>query len=537
MCITKYLLYICTTCQHLLLLPGLPASSIPLFSVNMNTPSAAARGAKRHCLPLLALSFILLFSSLFRQAQAQVPADSVDLFLTTKMRQLRIPGLQLAVVRHGQVVKLAQYGLANLQDSIPVVAKSRFSINSITKAFVGVAVMQLVETGQLDLAAPVGRYLPGLPDAWQPVTVRQLLTHTSGLPEIMGDDDLVTEANEKAAWATVQTKPMAAAPGEKFSYNQTNYLLLGKIIDQLSGQPFAAFIQTRQLDVVGMPRTTLGDSHNVLPNSARGYTYSKVVNGEWQRAREPRNLFEAYAPSLRTASGMSSTAEEIAHWLIALQQGQLLKPASLPVLWAPGTLNNGRQQGFNRLLNGYALGWPTVSRPEHRAVAPTGGGRSALFVYPEDDLAIVVLTNLMGANPDLFIDEIAGYYLPDMHPATGFGMPPAIRALHTQLRQRGFGQAEALVKQARRQNPAYQLPEAEVNAWGYALLKQAQPKNALEIFKLNVRLYPQSANTYDSLAELYAELGNHELARKNYQRALALNPQNTGAAEYLKKAL
>ncbi|WP_035567062.1 serine hydrolase domain-containing protein [Hymenobacter sp. IS2118] len=492
--------------------------------------------------PLRRLSFflwalLLLTGAGLQPARAQAPADSVDLFLATKMRQLRIPGLQLAVVRHGQVVKLAQYGVANIQDSIPVGRHSRFTINSITKAFVGVAVMQLVEAGKLDVAAPVSRYLPGLPAAWQPVTVRQLLTHASGLPEIMGDDELVTEANETAAWASVQQKPMEFAPGEKFSYNQTNYLLIGKIIGQLSGQPFASFIQERQLNVVGMPRTTLGDSHDVLPNSARGYTYSKVVNGEWQRSGTPRNLFEAYGPIIRTASGMSSTAEEMAHWLIALQQGKLLQPASLPVLWTPGLLNNGQPKGFNRLQNGYALGWPTVGRPEHRAVAPTGGGRSALFVYPEDDLSIVVLTNLMGANPDMFIDEIAGFYIADMHPATGFGMPPAIRTLHTKLRKRGFNQAEALVKQARKKTPTYQLPEAEVNAWGYALLKQAQPQNALEIFKLNVSLYPQSANAYDSLGELYAELGNRELARKNYQRSVALNPQNKAAADYLKKSL
>ena len=513
-----------------------PALVTILFSVNMNPFLQSAHPSKHRWLPVALWGLLLLICTGFQRVEAQ-SADSVDLFLTAKMRQLRIPGLQLAVIRHGQVVKLGQYGLANIQDSISVGRNSRFTINSITKAFVGVAVMQLVEAGKLDLAAPVSRYLPGLPAAWQPVTVRQLLTHTSGLPEIMGDDDMVTEGNEKAAWAGVQKKPMESAPGEKFSYNQTNYLLVGKIIDQLSGQPFAAFIQERQLNVVGMPRTTLGDSHDVLPNSARGYTYSEVVNGEWRRSKQPRNLFEVYAQSMRTASGMSSTAEEVARWLIALQEGRLLKPASLPVLWTPGVLNNGRQQGFNHLQNGYALGWPTVSRPEHRAVAPTGGGRSALFIYPEDDLAIVVLTNLMGANPDMFIDEIAGYYIPDMRPATGFGMPPAIRALHTELRKRGFGQAEALVKQARKKNPAYQLPEEEVNAWGYALLKQAQPQNALEIFKLNVSLYPQSANAYDSLAEVYAELGNRELARKNYQRALALNPKNTGAADYLKKSL
>ena len=348
---------------------------------------------------------------------------------------------------------------------------------------------------------------------------------------------MVTEGNEKAAWAKVQAQPLDFAAGEKFAYNQTNYLLIGKIIDQLSGQPFATFIQARQLDAVGMPRTTLGDSHDVLPNSARGYTYNYVEGGDWRRSKQPRNLFEVYARSVRTASGMSSTAEEMARWMVALQQGKLLKPASLPVMWTPGLLNNGRHQGFSNLLNGYALGWPTVSRPEHRAVAPTGGGRSALFYYPEDDLTIIVLTNLMGANPDAFIDEIAGYYIPDMKAAAGFGLPPTIRALHTELRKRGFNQALALAKQAKKKNPAYQLPEDEVNAWGYLLMKQTQPKNALEIFKLNVGLYPQSANAYDSLAETFAELGDREQARKNYQRSLELNPKNAGAAEYLKKAL
>ena len=149
----------------------------------------------------------------------------------------------------------------------------------------------------------------------------------------------------------MQTKPLGFAAGEKFAYNQTNYLLLGKVIDQLSGQPFATFIQEQQLDAVGMPRTTLGDSHAVLPNSVRGYTYSQIVNGEWRRSSQLRNLFEVYAPSVRTASGMSSTAEELAQWLVTLQQGKLLKPASLPLLWTPGVLNNNNHLVFSQLLN------------------------------------------------------------------------------------------------------------------------------------------------------------------------------------------
>ncbi|GAB2959953.1 hypothetical protein GCM10027048_29240 [Hymenobacter coalescens] len=477
---------------------------------------------------------LVLLSSTSVMARPAAP-DSVDMLVQRAMQQLRIPGVQLAVVRHGQIIKVAHYGVANVQDSVPVTGQTRFFLNSITKAFVGVAVMQLVEAGQLDLAAPVGRYLPELPAAWHPATVRQLLTHTSGLPDILPEDALVTENNEKTAWQQVQQQPLDFPAGQRFAYNQTNYLLLGKLIDKLSGQPFAQFIQQRQLDVVGMPRTTSGDAHDVLPHLARGYTFTQYVDGRVRRGKQLRNLFEVFPPSLRTAAGMSSTAEEMARWLIALQRGKLLQPASLPTLWTPGRLNDGTTRSFGGKLTGYALGWPTVDRAEHPAVAPVGGGRSAVFLYPQDDLAIVVLTNLQGANPERFIDALAACYLPDMRVADGFGLPPTLRALHRTLRQRGFSHLEEEVKKARRRDPAYALPEAAVNAWGYSLVEQGQLADALAVFQLNVRLYPASANTYDSLAETYAALGNKKLAAQHYTRALALNPKNRTAAEYLQQ--
>ncbi|WP_324680112.1 serine hydrolase [Hymenobacter sp. GOD-10R] len=467
--------------------------------------------------------------------QAQSTPDSIDRLVLRAMRQRHIPGLQLAVVRQGHLVKLGNYGLANVQDSVPVTTRTRFFLNSITKAFVGVAAMQLVEAGKLDLAAPVGRYLPTLPASWHPVTIRQLLTHTSGLPDILPEDALVTENNEQAAWAQVQTQPLDFLPGQQFAYNQTNYLLLGRLLEQLSGQPFPQLIQQRQLDVVGMPRTSVGDAHEVLPQGARGYTYNQYVDGQLRRSAQLQNLFEVFPPSLRPAAGMSSTAEEMARWLIALQQGKLLHATSLPTLWTPGRLTDGSQRSFGGKLTGYALGWPTVDRPEHPAVAPVGGGRSAVFVYPQDELAIVVLTNLQGANPERFVDALAACYLPDMRVADGFGLPPTLRALHRTLRQRGFSHLQEEVKKARRRDPAYALPEAAVNAWGYSLVEQGQLTDALAVFQLNVHLYPASANTYDSLAETYAALGNRKLATQHYTRALQLNPKNRTAAAYLQQ--
>jgi CubicO group peptidase (beta-lactamase class C family) len=348
-------------------------------------------------------------------AQAGAP-DSVDAYVRGEMAKRRIPGLQLAVVHHGRIAHLAAFGVANVQDAVPVTGSTRFTINSATKAFVGVAVMQLAERGRLDLDAPVSRYLDSLPASWQRVTTRQLLTHVSGLPNIMDNNtgELVAKG-EAAARAKVQTMPLEFAPGEQYSYNQTNYLLIGRVIDKVSGVPFTRFIADEQLRAVGMPNTLdagFRDSRDVIAHGARGYTFFRFTPEGMKRSDTLANVFEEFPPSLRTAAGMSSTAEELARWIIALQGGRLLKKESLATLWTSARLNNGSLAGFGGLLDGYGLGWPVSSRSEHRVVAAVGGARSAFFIYPDDDLAVVILTNLQGGFPESMMDDVARFYIP-----------------------------------------------------------------------------------------------------------------------------
>ena len=348
--------------------------------------------------------------------------DSMDVFVKSQMQKRGIPGLQMAIVKNGAIIKTANYGWANVQDSIPVSDQTVFTINSITKAFTGVAIMQLVEAGKLKLTSPVSAYLTGLPENWRPVTIQQLLSHTSGIPDIVDEEESVIIAGSlEEAWKKVQALPVDFKPGEKFSYNQTNYLLLGRIIDTLSGIPFTEFITKEQLQRAGMTKTIaagFGATKDVIPHAAGGYVYRKG---------KLNNMFFSMPPALQTAAGMSSTATEMGHWIIALQNGQFLKKKpGMDLLWTPAVLNNGKTGGFSGLLNGYAAGWPVITRAEHPAVAPVGGGRSAVFVYPDDDLAIIVLTNLSGGSPELFIDEIAGFFIPDMKESNGFGLSPEI---------------------------------------------------------------------------------------------------------------
>lgn len=484
--------------------------------------------AKLMIVSALSLSLLMGLTSSF------VQADEIDNFLRGEMVKRKIPGLQLAVVKNGKIVKTASYGLANIQDVIAVDDDTVFSINSITKAFTGVAVMQLVEQGKLEVSAKISKYLPDLPVEWKNITVKQLLTHTSGLPDIMNSNNgqLLSNDGAEASWQMVKQQPLDFAANTQFRYNQTNYLLIGKIIDSVSGQGFIEYITQNQLRRASMKRTEEAGFSNlkdVIAHSARRYTY---YYGSGKISNIKAGDFPEF---LRTTAGMSSTATEIANWVIALQNGELLKkPSSIETLWTPAVLTNGKTKGFNNLLNGYALGWPVVGRSEHPAVAPAGGDRAAFFVYPKDDLSIVVMTNLMGAIPSHFIDEIAGFYIPKMKAANGFGLPPTIKTLWKALESKGDKRAIQVVEELQKTNKL-KFAEDELNTWGYKLINQKKKRQALEVFKLNTYLFPLSANTHDSLAETYWLLGHTEKAVDHYKKVLGLKPENEHAKEQLKK--
>lgn len=366
---------------------------------------------------LLRCVVLVLLTAPMARAQRQLhsgvraASDSTDAFARRIMRERRIPGMQVAVVQHGKIVLARAYGIANVEDSVPVTSQTVFPIASVTKAFTGVAIMQLVEAGKLDLSAPISRYVDSLPATWQVVNVRQLLTHMSGLPDIWDADARMIAPDPDTAWAMAQARPVAFVPGERFQYVQTNYVLLGKIIERLSGEPFMQFVRDRQMNVVGMPNSGFGDSWDVVPRSARTYWFFENAGQARLPTKDLRADVRNWPAMVRPAVGVNTTATELARWVIAVQGGKLLKAStSLTTMWTAGVLNDGSHQGFSPLINGYALGWPVVIRPQHRAIAPTGGGKAAVFIYPNEDLAVVVLTNLFGAAPQSFVDELAGYF-------------------------------------------------------------------------------------------------------------------------------
>ena len=320
------------------------------------------------------------------------------------MLEQGIPGLQIAVVKDDNIVLSESYGMANVENDVPATRTIRFPLNSATKTFTGVAMMQLVEAGLVDLNAPLSRYLDDLPPSWRGILVRQLLGHTSGLPDMVDQQGAVEGGSEAEAMRRAKSLSVAAPPGESFAYNQTNYALLAQIISKQSKLPYERFIAERQFAVAGMPLSTFGDSYDLVPKTATIYAYTSRGISPKDEKRLSHWFYEIpYA--LWAGGGIQTTADEVARWLIAFSKGQLISQASLQRMWTPEKLNSGTDGEWGQ-------GWPVLQTAPERQVAGIGGARAAFIVYPEQRLAVIVLTNLAGSHPQRFIPQIAEIYQP-----------------------------------------------------------------------------------------------------------------------------
>ncbi|WP_379091570.1 serine hydrolase [Pedobacter sp. UC225_65] len=464
----------------------------------------------------------------FYQVSAQSKIDSISSFLNREMIKRNIPGLQVAIIRNGQMEMVKSFGLANIENRVPVNDSTIFSINSATKAFTGVAIMQLVERGKIDLQAPISRYLDSLPSNWRALKVRQLLTHTSGLPDFIDTKKggNVGGLPYPEALKAIREYPMEFEAGKQMRYNQTNYVLLGHIIEKLSGKPFEQFIKSQQFDPAGMKKTGFGDSRDVYMDKAPTYRLSKTTEGNFIKGKTFERTWEEFR-ELRSTAGINSSAAELAKWIIALQNGTLLKPQSLIMMWEAGKLNNGD-------YSGWAQGWVARRNTAPRAVAGIGGARSWFYVYPDHNLTVIILTNLSTNQPEDLAPEVAGFYYPELKSINGGSLPETVLPLRTLLEKEGYTKAIALSERIKKRDGKFYLSQKDLTNWAYYLLLiQHENKKALEIFKLYIYLYPTDVDAHEGLAETYEANGDFKNAINTYKKVLEIEPKNTNANKKL----
>jgi D-alanyl-D-alanine carboxypeptidase len=334
-------------------------------------------------------------------------ADKLDDYIRAQMKSRQIPGLALAVVKNGEAVEMKGYGVASIEFAAPVSPDTVFELASITKQFTATSIMLLAEEGKLGLDDKISKHLVNTPETWKDITVRHLLTHTSGLPGLGREFKSATSGGFKLDYSTATLFDAATkdaldfAPGERFQYSDAGYFLLGMLIEKANGKKYREFLAERIFRPLGMTATTVLDQWEIVKQRAPGYT---LRNGRLARIRRDEQV------ELPSTHGVLSTVKDLPKWDAALYTEKLLKKTSLEQMWTPAKLNNGSNTS-------YGFGWYISTVRGHRVLFHTGVTGTEIYRLPDDKLTVVVLTNL-GANfgsdrvrsTGLAV-EVAGHYI------------------------------------------------------------------------------------------------------------------------------
>jgi CubicO group peptidase (beta-lactamase class C family) len=330
-------------------------------------------------------------------ARANDATDPVDTLVQAEMEQQKIPGLALAIVRGGQVTKARGYGLANVEHQVPVKPETIFQSGSVGKQFTAAVVMGLVEDGQLGLDDSIRKYFPDAPKDWQEVTVRRLLTHTSGVVNYTEDSvDYRRDYTEDQLVQAAYKLGLDFAPGSRWSYSNTGYVLLGALVRKVTGRFYGDVLKDRVFDPLGMKTARVISEADIVPNRAAGYRLvdGKLANQEW------------VSPSLNTTADGSlylSLLDLIA-WDQGLRAGRVLKPESWKEVYTPIRLRSGNPYP-------YGFGWSVTTLGGQEVHAHGGswqGFRTSIARYLGSDVTVIALANLAEAEPGAIAEKVAG---------------------------------------------------------------------------------------------------------------------------------
>lgn len=346
----------------------------------------------------MALSWILASFLLSSVAAGEVASD-LDAIVSSYY-PANEPGAAVLVMKDGAVLLRKGYGLADIEQGIPIEPDMVFRIGSVTKQFTAAAILLLEKEGKLSVEDDLRKYLPDYPTSGRTITIEQLLTHTSGIRSYTDMPDFTERVREDLSVdeviALFRDEPLAFEPGVKYAYNNSGYVLLGAIIEKVSGKSYEAYLREKIFEPLGMSQTYYGSASRIIPKRAQGYD---AVNAEFENARY-LSMSIPYS-----AGALLSTVDDLAKWDRALYETELLSKASLDKWWKPFTLASGESTY-------YGYGW-SVSSYEGHPVVSHGGGINGftchLLRMPEDRVFVTVLTNRNDEkkNPGLVARKLA----------------------------------------------------------------------------------------------------------------------------------
>lgn len=387
---------------------------------------------------LLVCTFVTFSCTAQQSRPALTPEQiaAIDHFVEKERVRQQIPGIEVGIYSRGKLLLARGYGLANVELNVPVTAQTIMQSGSTGKQFVATAVMMLVEQHKVSLDDSVRKYFPAAPEWWQPIQIKNLLSHTSGLMEYESDA-LSTDPNApfylrkdmtEAELATkIETLPRENAPGEKWNYRNTNFVLLGIMVHQVTGQLYGDYLHDRIFAPLGMKSTQIISDRDIVKDRAAGY---ELENGEWKNQQWVSPTFNS------TADGrMYYNVLDLAKWDEALYTTRLVTQASLDRMWTVFVLNDGKPNPAN-----YGFAWNIDKQNGHGRIGHGGawqGFTTVIMRYPDDALGVVVLANLDAdhARPGPIARVIAGLVEPALLPERLQAVPDTDASLALSLRR------------------------------------------------------------------------------------------------------
>jgi CubicO group peptidase (beta-lactamase class C family) len=354
---------------------------------------------------------------------AQAPAAEftakAEVYMAAQMRVNQFMGTVL-VAHKGEVLLRKGYGFADLEHNVPNTPLTKFRLGSVTKQFTAAAILLLEQQGKLRVQDPLCKFIENCPDAWQPVTLHHLLTHTSGIPNFTSFADYLEKmalpCPPECTIARFRDRPLEFPPGERWAYSNSGYILLGYIIEKVTGQPYDQFLRQNILEPLALDDTGYDHTAEILPHRARGYS---------RQSATLRNAAYLDMTIPHAAGALYSTVEDLYRWDQALYTDMLLPAAAREVMFTP-------------VKNNYAYGWG-VREQFGRTMMGHGGGINGFstFIarYPEERTTVIVLSNVEQGNAGQVARDLAAilfgapYELP--RERTAIELPPEVLERYT----------------------------------------------------------------------------------------------------------
>lgn len=324
--------------------------------------------------------------------------SKIDSLAAATLTQGPVAGLSIGVKRGDQLLLAKGYGEADIENSVPATAETVYRIGSMTKQFTAAAIMQLVEAGKIGLEDPITDHLVGYPTQGHEVTIRHLLTHTSGIKSYTGLDTwrpkMTLDLTDEELLALFKDEPFDFAPGERYRYNNSAFYMLGMVVGEAGGTTYRKYVEGHLFGPLGLTRSSYCDERRIIPGRAEGY---EVVEGQLMN--------DAYLSMNQpgAAGALCSTVLDLLSWSSSLRAGRVVSAASYEQMTTSATLSDGSPTGY-----GFGLGLGSLEgNPRVSHGGGINGFNTMLAHYPDSDLDVVVLSNTSGLHPGRIAETIA----------------------------------------------------------------------------------------------------------------------------------